>query len=64
MFSLLYPARRPLLARLTSVATALKLGAIALTNLLWLAGGLLWLLHRLRGQTSQRAGTSSLTVSK
>jgi hypothetical protein len=54
-----YPARRPLLARLTSVATAFKWGTLALTELLWLAGGLLWLLHRLRGQTSQRVGTAS-----
>jgi hypothetical protein len=60
----LYPARSPLLARLTSMATAFKWEALALTELLWLAGGLLWLLQRLRGQTNQRVGTSSLTVSK
>ncbi len=59
-----YPARSPLLARLTSVATAFKWGTLVPTELLWLAGGLLWVLQRLRGQKSQRVGKSSLTVVK
>ena len=64
MMARFYPSRRHLLARLTSAATGFKLGALALTDLFWLAGGLIWLLQRLRGQTSQRVGKSSLTVSK
>ncbi len=47
-----YPAQRKGLARLTSVATRLKLGLFIPMRLLWLAGGLVWLLQRLRGQAS------------
>ncbi len=47
-----YPAQRKGLARLTSVATSLKWGLFIPMGLLWLAGGLVWLLQRLRGQTS------------
>ena len=59
-----YPAQRKWLARLTSAATRLKWGFLNAMRLLWLAGGLIWLLQWLRGQTSQRVGKSSLTVSK
>jgi hypothetical protein len=63
MMARFYPSRGHLLARLTSAATGFKFGALALTNLFWLAGGLIWLLQRLQGQTSQQVGNSSLTVS-
>jgi hypothetical protein len=45
-----YPSRKNLLARLTGVATGLKLGFITPSLLLWLAGGLVWLLQRLGGR--------------
>jgi hypothetical protein len=45
-----YPAQRRLLARLTSVATRLKLGVGIPTLLLWLVSGLIWLLQRLGGR--------------
>ncbi len=46
-----YPAQRKWLARLTSVATRLKWGFFTPIQLLWLAGGLLWLLQRVGGRT-------------
>ena len=64
MMARFYPSRRHLLARLTSAVTGFKWGALALTDLFWLAGSLIWLLQRLRGQASQRVGKSSHTVSK
>src|SRR5437588_850426 len=39
-----YPTPRPLLARLTSVATRLKWGFVFASELLWLAGVIAWLL--------------------
>ena len=59
-----YPAQKRLLARLTSVATRLKWGLIIPTLLLWLAGGLIWLLQRIGGRTSKQVGDSSHTASK
>ena len=47
-----YPSRSHLRARLTSVATGLKLGVGALTLLFWLVAGIIWLLQRLQGRTS------------
>ncbi len=52
-----YPVQRPWLARLTSVATRLKLGLFNPMSLLWLAGGVIWLLQRLGGRTSKPSGT-------
>ena len=40
-----YPAQQEWLARLTSVATRLKWGLLNAMRLLWLAGGLIWLLQ-------------------
>ncbi len=51
MMARCYPSRRYLLARLTSAATGLKFGALALTNLFWLVGGIIWLLQRVGGRT-------------
>jgi hypothetical protein len=48
-----YPTQRRLVARLTSVATRLKWGMFITMMLLWLAGGILWLLQRLGDRTSK-----------
>jgi hypothetical protein len=55
-----YPSQRRLLAQLTSVATGLKRGMIIPMLLLWLAGGVVWLVQRVGDRPSkaprQRAG--------
>jgi hypothetical protein len=48
-----YPSQRRLLARLTSVATRLKLGVFIPMQLLWLAGGAVWLLQQVGDRTSK-----------
>ncbi len=49
--ALSYPSRWKLLARITSVSTQLKLGFGITSLLLWLGGGIIWLLQRVEGQT-------------
>jgi hypothetical protein len=57
-----YPSRRRLLAQLTSVATRLKLGVGIPLLLLWLVGGVVWLLQWVGGRRRQPLGVSGSEV--
>jgi len=59
-----YPSRLRLVARITSVATWLKLGGAISMHLLWLAGGLLWLRQQVEERTRKAFGDSILTASR
>jgi hypothetical protein len=57
-----YPTQRKWLARLTSVATRLKWGFFNPIQLLWLAGGLMWLLQWVGGRRRPPLGVSGSEV--